>query len=118
MNEIIDDIKRLLRTIYKVVLRNPWQRLTRGFDDDSLFDLDIELAKFMIPRLKEVKKRVRHYPTSYSSLRGWKKDISAIIKGLELSLTEYANFTRKKSNQAKIDKAYELLGKKIGHLWL
>ena len=42
-----------LRELYRRLIKWPWQRLTRGFDDRELWNLDMTIAKFVVPRLKE-----------------------------------------------------------------
>ena len=42
-----------------------YQRRTRGFDDASLWDLDIELGKIMLPRFKRYRELVKRTPARY-----------------------------------------------------
>lgn len=39
-----------------------WQKLTRGFSDDETWNLDVAIAKFIIPRLKRFREISYAYP--------------------------------------------------------
>lgn len=59
------------------------QRTTRGFDDTELWNLDTTILKFIIPRLKEFKKKTVGYPTVFKSLDEWKQCIQKMIDSME-----------------------------------
>jgi hypothetical protein len=57
----LTDIKREIKFF--------WQRLTRGFDDSVTWNLDITVAKFMLPRFKLYREAHNHiwYDPKYSN---------------------------------------------------
>lgn len=67
------------------------QRLTRGFDDTELFNLDFTFSSYMIPRLKEFSKQTNCYPSDFNSINEWKDCISKMIEYFEfvIDTTKY-----------------------------
>lgn len=59
------------------------QRLTRGFDDTELWNLDGTILQFIIPRLKAFKESVHGYPGNYDSFEQWKHDLDEMIWAME-----------------------------------
>jgi hypothetical protein len=98
----------IVEALYEV--RWFFQRLTRGFADNELWCLDITVAKFVLPRLKECRKRLGQ--NKYAGIPGaifdevkddelatkkWLEIIDKISLAFEITLCE-ANLCKTLSN--------------------
>jgi hypothetical protein len=59
-----------------------WQRRTRGFDDRELWNLDVTIAKFILPRLKRYKDMTSGAPSGLYQIE-WGLILSDIIQAFE-----------------------------------
>ena len=64
------------------------QRLERGFDDTELWNLDMTILKFILPRLKLFKEKTGNYPPELKSAEEWDACIDKMIKSIESILTD------------------------------
>lgn len=55
------------------------QRIERGFDDTELWDLNITIIKFILPRLKAFKECTSNYPRNLNSKEEWDIIIQSMI---------------------------------------
>lgn len=93
------------------------QRKLRGFDDSELWDLDITIAKFVLPRLKRFIECTTAYPAQeYSSLEEYKKDLNEIVWYLE-SIVIGDDETTDAPNQTRIEHAKDLIRNLLFTLW-
>jgi len=46
----------------KYWLKYKWQRLTKGFGDDEVWNLDVTIAEFILPRLKRLREIQHGFP--------------------------------------------------------
>lgn len=98
------------------------QRLRRGFDDSELWNLDLTFAKFMLPRLKEYRKKNCSYPAKLNNIDEWNKILDEIIEGLQL-LTKHFDWELSSDqntvngNNLKVDIALNHLAKYFRDLW-
>lgn len=67
------------------------QRLERGFDDTELWNLDMTILKFILPRLKAFKEATIGYPGDFNNLEEWIKCIDKMIKSIEQILNDECN---------------------------
>lgn len=70
-----------------------WQKRTRGWSDDELFNLDYEIAKFVLPRLKGFRANVVGWPSEIHRACGeddakakaqWEVELDQMIKAFEI----------------------------------
>lgn len=70
-------------------LNNPYweeyeeQRKVRGFDDTELWNLDVTIIKFMLPRLKVFRDKTHGYPSDFSTFEDWQAAIDDMIYWME-----------------------------------
>lgn len=102
-----------------------WQRLTRGFSDEVLWNLDKEFAKWMSPRLKRYWELTENacWPGCVSN-KTWNKIMWDMIEGLHLSATEFEwdgdetiDAKERTRRYQQMDKAMRLFGKYGRALW-
>ena len=60
------------------------QRLECGFDDSEVWNLDLTIAKFVLPRIERLKKTFAGYPAFLNSEGEWKKILEKICKAFRL----------------------------------
>lgn len=58
------------------------QRINNGFDDSDLWDFDVTVAKFILPRLKRFKQKKDSRP-SHLSINEWNNIIDCMILSFE-----------------------------------
>lgn len=59
------------------------QRLTRGFDDTELWNLDHTIIQFILPRLKAFKEQTHGFPGTFDTMEAWQKTLNEMIWALE-----------------------------------
>lgn len=99
------------------------QRMTRGFDDTELWNLDHTIVKFILPRLKEFKKLSKgSYPNEVGTEENWQEILEKIIVGLEYYLEKdrVMDITENEANGRMfiMEEAFQLLIKHFVNLWL
>lgn len=60
------------------------QREERGFDDTELWNLDVTIAEFILPRLKKFREVCFGYPGDLNSQEEWHSILDKIIKAMEI----------------------------------
>lgn len=93
------------------------QRKERGFDDSECWSLDITIAKFITPRLKNFREIVGGYPPAFSSLDKWKLTIDKMILAFE-HIAEERGISPNKKTQKEIKQGLDLFREWIFHLWM
>lgn len=88
-----------------------WQKITRGFTDCDLWDLDHTIAKFVLPRLKAFKKQLHGYPSGLDE-KQWDAIIGKMIVAFEHIIKE-DDWTHAK----EVDEGLELFGLYFQNLW-
>lgn len=61
------------------------QRLKHGFDDTELYNLDVTIAQFVLPRLKRFKELSKAYP-GYLTEDEWSDILDKIIFAFEITI--------------------------------
>jgi hypothetical protein len=97
---------------FKRACRYWWQRRTRGWDDSETWNLDAEIAGFIVPRLKRFKELNNGYPNGLTP-EEWDARIDMMIAGLE----DFASGQNVLIATARMRRAQELLGEHLMHLW-
>ena len=77
--------------LYRYLIKWPWQRFSRGFDDRATWSLDHTIAKFAIPRLEHLKKTTHGYPgvKGANTPEEWIECIDKMIWSFQYTLSEY-----------------------------
>lgn len=102
-----------------------WQKLTRGYTDEEVWDLKTSISDFIIPRLERLQK-IRHgYPADLTDEQ-WQEIISKILRAFYLVKEEYDRGNHMSQEEwlqkDKISEKYkkeglELFAKYIDNLW-
>ena len=96
------------------------QRLERGFDDTETWNLDVTLAKFIVPRLKRFKELNNGYPAHFKAKEEWDVILNEMIEGFELYEDKWkCNSDQNITNleEYKRKRAVKLLGEYFYDLW-
>lgn len=93
-----------------------FQRLLRGWDDSETWDLDETFKEWFLPRFKQYRKLkigtpFCDEPYEYA-VKKWDDILEKIESGLSLD-----SYSFDPDEEAKIQEAYELLGKYFRCLW-
>jgi hypothetical protein len=78
------------------------QRISRGFDNTELWNLDIAFAKLMLPRVKEFIEYAPPYFESPNDQKSWRRDMTFIINGLELLASGECIFNQKQEKTIRL----------------
>ena len=98
--------------LYKREFVYYWQRLTRGWDDSELWNLDNTISEFVLPRLKRFKAYQDCHP-SYMTEEEWDQNLDKMILAFENNLEDFP--TKEQDKQA--EEGLALFAKYYVHLW-
>ena len=81
--------------------KHSWQYWTRGFSDEVTWNLDKEIAKFVLPRLKRYKEITPCCPSEIEQ-KEWDEKLDKMIRAFELVLSKDSiDLTRQESYEIK-----------------
>lgn len=112
-----------VRAPLKSKLKLLWQRLTRGFDNTELWNLDDTIAQFVLPRLKAFRNYTNGVPIEYNSLEEWQEAIDKMIFFFESVIDNdwfwKADRTKEEmlEHEKKMHEGLELFCKNYSNLW-
>ena len=101
------------------IIKETIQRIKYGCTDRETWNIDLELANFLLPRLKRYKQISMGYPSKYTE-KAWNEILDTMIEGFELVKkhnTVDNMFILGHKNKRKIEKAYELISIHFKNLW-
>lgn len=98
----------------KRFIRHLWFRMRHGWWPAETWNLDHELAAWLVPRLRYFKQHTHGYPSDITA-EAWDGILDAMIDGFEAHLREWTDGTPE--DQVKAARAFELLGVWGEHLW-
>lgn len=101
-------------------IKQNWQKLTRGYSDEELWNLDSTICEWLLPRLKTFKEKTIGFPLDFSSLEEWKETIQKMIDAFELHISDLPDNLRTeefKKESKLIQEGLELFGKYFNNLW-
>lgn len=100
-------------------IKNKYQKLTRGYSDEELWNLDVTIAEWIVPRLKTFKEKKCGYPIGVSSKEEWDEELQTMIQAFEYYLQDpfLVNAEERERQDKIIAKGFELFGKRIRNLW-
>lgn len=102
----------------KWYIKQKWQKLTRGYSDEELWNLDSTICKWLLPRLKTFKEKTIGYPPDLKSPKEWDEILEKIILALELYNSDLLDSPEQARIEGKqIKEGLELFGKYFGNLW-
>jgi len=100
--------------------RHFWQRRYRGFDDSVTWNLDVEMARWLLPRLRRFREVTICHPGTLTE-KQWDKYLDEMMFALEKAADHFQendlSMDEMKKNQARIDNGLKLLGKYFQDLW-
>jgi hypothetical protein len=102
-----------------------FQRRTRGWDDSDLWNLDVSLAKVILPRLKAFAANHAGYPGSLTEGKGeeeWQSMLDRMVAGFDFIAnskmwSDFENIEEGMAAEKEAYEAVELFGKWFGGLW-
>ncbi len=100
-------------------IKKKYQKLTRGYSDEELWNLDATIAEWIVPRLKTFKEKNCGYPIGVSSKEEWDEELETMIQAFEYYLQDpfSVNAEERERQDKIIAKGFELFGKRIRNLW-
>lgn len=104
-----------------------YQKLTRGFSDDELWNLDHTIVQFILPRLKQFKKVNNGYPPYGTDLKNtskkikmtqanWDAILDAMIEAFTILVDEDYCFLNE-AQEKIVDKGLKYFGLYFRNLW-
>ena len=106
----------MLRNI-KWYLKQKYQKVTRGFSDEELWNLDYHFCKWLVPRLKAFKEKTQGYPPNLKTPEEWEEILQKMIDGFEIYTSDFENIEDVKKNTKKTNSALSLFKKYFSYLW-
>lgn len=105
--------------LFKRSIKHFFQRCYRGFSDEVTWNLDVELATWLLPRLKRFKEISPVVPYDLTE-QEWNEILNKIILALELTITKFDNTTLEENlneRYKKVEEGINLLAKYFESLW-
>lgn len=96
------------------------QRLTRGFDDTELWNLDMTILEFIKPRLKAFKEQTDSMPvdSKFKTLDEWRAEIDKMIYWIENKTNdERVIYEKSPKNKEKYEEGKQAFIKYFNFLW-
>lgn len=107
-NKIFHFIGKFIKK-FQYKLLSCWQRLTKGYADEEIWNLDLTIAKFILPRLKAFRKMNIHTkPTDM--------EVDKIIEAFEFTLSDDFWIAQPKEHE-KHQKGLELFAQNFWSFW-
>lgn len=96
-------------------LRFLWQKVTRGFSDDELWNLDVTIARFVLPRLRRFRARTHGYPGGMTE-EEWDDKLREMVWAFD-RIANDAGLDALQNDQARINAAMLEFGRHFRDLW-
>lgn len=87
------------------------QRKVRGFDDTELYDLDVTMANFILPRLRRFKKVSITYPCETP------EEWDAVLDKMITAFSLICDYNYSIDRDAEIEEGLKLFGEYFRALW-
>jgi len=84
--------------------------------DYQVYNLDNNIAKFVLPRLKLLRKDINGYPESVGSFENWLTILDKVIWSFEREL-DWTDYQKTKKDFKKYEEGIELFGKYWRQFW-
>ena len=84
--------------------------------DYQVYNLDNNIAKFVLPRLKLLRKDINGYPESVGSFENWLTILDKVIWSFEREL-DWTDYQKTKEDFKKYEEGIELFGKYWRQFW-
>ena len=98
-----------------------YQILTRGYDDPSVWSVDVAIAKFALPRLKHLRTYTHSYPGLDVNEEQWNDILDKMIYSMQWATKCYFDEETSKfptvEENVRIQEGFDLFGKYFMHLW-
>lgn len=106
-------------SLWRRTLRHLRQRLTQGWDDSDLWNLDVTIAEFVLPRLQRFREYAAGYPGDLATQEEWHAMLDDMLYGLRAIVED--NYPSA-SNYDQIDwervqRGLRLFGERFRNLW-
>lgn len=99
-------------------IKQKFQKLTRGYSDDELWNLDTTFCEWIIPRLKTFKEKTIAYPPNLNNLEEWHSILEKMIVAFETHNKDIPDTLEDiEKEDAIINEGIELFCKYFNHLW-
>lgn len=100
-------------------IKNKYHKLTRGFTDEEIWNLDYTAAEWLIPRLKYLKENTCGYPPDLKTFEEWQEILQKMIDAFEIYIREFetTDVSQLKTENEIIEEGMQLFGKYFRALW-
>lgn len=96
--------------------RYAYQWVARGWSDKQLWNLDITICKFVLPRIKEFRKDVISYPSDITYEK-WLAILDEMIYALDVYVNALWDIKYNSKEWKRYENGMKLFHKYFDHLW-
>ena len=92
----------------------------RGYSDSEWYNFNTETAKYIIPRLKHLRKNLHGWPGEYQGFKTpeeWEKAIDEMIWTFEFINSDDFDFVKDRAKWDRMQNGLNLFAKNYTHLW-
>ena len=100
-------------------IKQKYQKFTRGYSDEELWNLDKTICEWLLPRLKTFKEKTIGYPHDFNDLEEWKETIQKMIDAFEIYSTDLPDYAYSSYEEdcKQMEEGFELFSKYFYNLW-
>lgn len=111
--EIVKNMKNIKYCFKQII-----QKITKGYTDKEICNLNHHLCKFILPRLKTFRNTFT-YPPFFMTREEWKDTIDKMITAFELIIDDNMPelVSEQLKRQHKITEGLQLFARYFHHLW-
>ena len=102
---------------------NEWKRALKRMKRNEkylageLFNLDITLTAFILPRLKGLRDTVIGYPSYLGSIENWQAELDKMIRAFQIMYDCENSITLSDSDEKAIEIGLKSFAEHYNHLW-
>jgi hypothetical protein len=97
----------------KFAVRMTYQRWTRGYSADEVWDLNSHVAAYLVPRLRALRDRTDGFPGDLDEHQ-WRVVLTDMVDGFEVAASE-VNFSE--DERKRVQRALDLFSQHFFSLW-
>lgn len=122
LKQALEELSEFRTWAIRRYIKFGWQHLTRGFSDDQTWCLGGDIARYALPRLKQLRDHHMGYPASLKNDEAWVEIMNAMIWSMEQYLNdghppEEASKKERKEWWDRYSKGFKLFGEWLPSLW-
>lgn len=103
--------------LFPLRIKWAWQKLTRGYSDPEWWDIDYYLARWILPRLRQLRAHTHGHPAEMKDEKEWHDILTRICLAFAIIEKYGGDRMDNEPMQKYIDEGLDLFRANFFHLW-